>query len=226
TITLDGREKEQAVYFRNMSTPKDDTFTNPTTSITHHNTSQKMEDKAAQIRSHCPRSSKGSPCKGCQFTKDGKNWRLKCHCGKGESILLTNGQLQGAQRHWEGNVAKPVAKVQIQVAFCQDWAKIKIIDCVDSSPSTYHSGPPQDEICLRLFNTTQDSVLSKDKQKLLQDTINQEARWEIRHHNRHFPAKTNQKHTVCDEYLEVHKDGFLLSAINMKYTDADNIKFV
>ncbi|KAA1137386.1 hypothetical protein PGTUg99_002391 [Puccinia graminis f. sp. tritici] len=105
-----------------------------------------MQDRAAQIRSHCPRSSKGSPCEGCQITQDGKNWRLKCHCGKGGSIVLSNGRLQGAQRHWAGDkcdkdttrmktsipltayfskrpaesdITKPVAKVQIQEVFCR-----------------------------------------------------------------------------------------------------------
>ncbi|KAI9614597.1 hypothetical protein KEM48_005908 [Puccinia striiformis f. sp. tritici PST-130] len=154
----------------------------------------KMEDKAAQIKSNCPSSSKGIPCKGCQVTKDGKNWCLKCHCGKGGSILLTNGRLQGAQRHWEGtkcdrnttllktsipitayfskrpaesDIAKPVAKVQIQEVFCR----------------AYHGAPPRHEICLRLFNTTHDSELSQTNQKLLQDTINQEATWEIQRHS-------------------------------------------
>ncbi|KAI9610488.1 hypothetical protein H4Q26_006630 [Puccinia striiformis f. sp. tritici PST-130] len=235
--------------------------------------SKRIEDKSTSIRSLCPRSSKGSLCPKCQVIKDGKNWLLKCHCGKGGSIVLRDGRVQSAKRHWEGDkcekittdlktsipisayfskrptdsdTAKPVPKAQIhEVACCgntdKTWlrgrAKTRLTECIDNSPSTYHGGRPQHELCLQLFNTTCKSSLSETNKQLLQATVVKEATWEIRRHDRcrsihsikcsrRIPARSDQKHPVCDHCQEVRKDRSLLAAVNMKYADDDSIKFV
>ncbi|POW15588.1 hypothetical protein PSHT_06944, partial [Puccinia striiformis] len=106
---------------------------------------KKIEHKSTSIRSLCPCSSMGSLCPKCQVTKDDKNWLLKCHCGQGGSIVLCDGRVQNAKRHWEGDkcdkittdlktslpittyfskhpadsdTAKPVPKAQIQEVTC------------------------------------------------------------------------------------------------------------
>ncbi|KAI7933147.1 hypothetical protein MJO29_017005, partial [Puccinia striiformis f. sp. tritici] len=190
---------------------------------------KKIEDKSTSIRSLCPCSSKGSLCPKCQVTKEGKNWLLKCHCVKGGSIVLCDGRVQNAKRHWEGDTAKPVPKAQIQ--------ETGLTECIDNSPSNYHGGRPQHEICLQLFNTTRESSLSETNKQLLQATVVKEATWEIQCHNvcpsihsikcsRCISARSDQKHPVCNHCLEVRKDGSLLAAVNMKYADDDSIRFV
>ncbi|KAI7966146.1 hypothetical protein MJO29_001894, partial [Puccinia striiformis f. sp. tritici] len=146
----------------------------------------------------------------------------------------------------DSDTAKLVPKAQIQEVTCfgktdNTWlcgrAKTRLTECIDNSPSTYHGGHPQHEICLQLFNKTCKSSLSKTNKQLLQATVVKEATLEIRRHDRcrsiHsiecsrcIPDRSDQKHPVCNHCLEVHKDGSLLAAVNMKYADDDSIKFV
>ncbi|KAA1075391.1 hypothetical protein PGT21_034651 [Puccinia graminis f. sp. tritici] len=151
-----------------------------------------------------------------------------------------------SKRPAESQAEKPATKFTIQEVACvgnndDSWPRPrgnkKIIECIQNSPSVYHGGPPRYKLCEKLFGKKREAELSEVEKQLLQEAVVREATWEIRRNDgcrsihstkctRSIPSKPSPHLSVCNECLNVRKDKSLLTAINTKYANDENLKYV